>query len=199
MKHLIKNIALLSAFAGLTSCVAYQDGYADNNRYYDPYYSGGYYYAPQSYYGAGGYYGNDGYYYRNDMNYYYDNGAPYYMGRNNTKIYVVRQNSAGDRGNTNTATFRNNNSVQNPNTSNIRTQNSSNRGFRTPSAPAQNTTRNQGLRVNPVPRTQAPAQQPAQNQSGFRNGSIQPRTEQPAGVNRTQNTQTPPAGTRGSR
>lgn len=89
MKKYIKYFAVLVLTAGLTSCVAYTDGYATNNNpYYDAYYDNGYYYAPQSYYGQGGYYGNDGYYYRQNMNYYYDNGVPYYVGQNNRRIYV---------------------------------------------------------------------------------------------------------------
>ena len=56
MKKYIKYFAVLVLTAGLTSCVAYTDGYATNNNpYYDAYYDNGYYYAPQSYYGQGGY------------------------------------------------------------------------------------------------------------------------------------------------
>jgi hypothetical protein len=55
---------------------AYTDGYAVTAMVMViPYYNNGYYYAPSGYYGSGGYYGNDGYYYRNNINYYYDNGS----------------------------------------------------------------------------------------------------------------------------
>lgn len=191
---------MIIGFAGLTSCVAYQDGYADNNRYYDPYYSGGYYYAPSSYYGSGGYYGNDGYYYRDNMNYYYDNGVPYYVGRNNTKIYVVRQAGAGTSGNTNSATFRNSGTVQSAPASatNVRTRNTANQGFRAPNSASQTTARKESLRATTTTRTQTPAQA-AQSQRGFRNTAPQTQSAPTAPVIRESAKQNLPAGTRGSR
>lgn len=92
MKNILKSVFGIAIAATLVSCVTYSNGYEDayNNGYYDGYYSNGYYYAPDSYYGYGGYYGNDGYYYRDNMRYYYDNGYPYYVGNNNQRIYLQK-------------------------------------------------------------------------------------------------------------
>ncbi|RZJ81460.1 MAG: hypothetical protein EOO20_25155 [Chryseobacterium sp.] len=91
MKNLIKIAFTLFVSLSLTSCMSYNNGYADS--YGDPYYDNGNYYAPQGYYNTGGYYGNDGYYYRDNMQYNYDNGVPYYYGNNRNKVYVEKRSS----------------------------------------------------------------------------------------------------------
>lgn len=200
MKNTIKNLVALLAVGGLSSCVAYQDGQAQNNGYYDPYYNAGTYYAPSSYYGGGGYYGNDGYYYRNNMNYYYDNGMPYYVGRNNTRIYVVKQTNASNGGNSNTATFNNSRSSTNTssNTS-VRMQNSARPGFKTPASAQQNRTQSSSLRTQSSNRNSAVVAPRTSNQQTFRNVAPQSSTNTPARTAPAAEPQTKRSGVRGSR
>lgn len=158
MKNVLKIAFSVVTIAGLVSCTAYADPYA--NAYGDPYYDNGYYYAPQGYYGGGGYWGNDGYYYRNNMNYYYDNGMPYYYQNYNNsrrKVYLERRSSGeatsarpnnGFRGNVNDGTS-NNGGFRNSNRQNNNQRSNSN-GFRNQQQNTQQPRNNGGFRTIPV-------------------------------------------------
>jgi hypothetical protein len=164
MKNLIKIIGIsVLGLGSLTSCVSYNSGYATND-YSEGYYNNGYYYAPDNYYGNGGYYGNDGYYYRDNIYYQYDNGIPYYLGQNNQRIYIVKQNNATST-NSNPATFGSANNGNNNTNGNIRNQNTTTRSFGNSSA----TPRTQNNSNNTAPRR-------TNSQGGFRNTAPQNTT-----------------------